>query len=112
MEVFPDVTRPISPPVSPTFVGKASAPDPVTASATSANEITIDPYTFTVHEVVDIIGSDRIFARITNTFTLSGQRYTVNFACYRSSSDLGLWRFSTIIDKMPALNIVRHVIIK
>jgi hypothetical protein len=37
MEVFPDV----SPPVSPTFVGKASAPDPVTAPA-SANEITID----------------------------------------------------------------------
>jgi hypothetical protein len=65
--------------------------------------VRIGPYTFTVKYVMKLIGVDRTFAHIENTYDIYNERNvkvrtdTATFACYRSESELGLWRFCTFI---------------
>ena len=59
--------------------------------------VKIGVYTFEVLQVVKFVELQRTFAQIRNKWTdeTTGTRHEANFACYRSESELGMWRFCT-----------------
>ena len=59
--------------------------------------VKIGVYTFEVLQVVKFVELQRTFAQIRNKWTdvTTGKHHEANFACYRSESELGMWRFCT-----------------